>query len=301
MKVVITGATGFIGRHLTARLIDEGHTVVGLSRNPEKSSARMPPSATLATWPADSNDTSTIEDCDAIVNLAGENLSAGRWTPRRREALLQSRLGAIRAIAGVLTGRKRQVTLIQASAVGFYGPRDSAGLREHDAPGSGYLAHIAKSCEEEAQKLSGPNVRVVSIRTGIVLGREAGILPLLMRPLRLGAGGYPGSGNQGLSWIHIHDEVEAILHLLMHPELEGAFNLTAPEPVSMREFVRLAGSILHRPVWVPLPPFLLRIVFGEMADEALLTGQRVLPARLEASGFRFEYPTVGQALENLLT
>ena len=300
MKVVITGATGFIGRHLSVRLIDEGHTVVGLSRNPEKASTRLSPRATLTAWPSDSDRTSPIEDCDAIVNLAGENLSAGRWTPRRRQALLQSRLDAIHSIAGALEGRKRPVTLVQASAVGYYGPRGSEGLREQDTSGSGYLAHIAKSCEQEAEKLSAPNVRVVSIRTGIVLGREAGIMPLLMKPLRLGAGGYPGSGNQALSWIHIHDEVEAIIHLLNHPELEGAFNLTAPEPVTMREFVRLSGSILHRPVWVPLPPFLLRVAFGEMADEALLTGQRVLPARLEESGFRFEYPTARKALENLL-
>lgn len=301
MKVVITGATGFIGRHLTERLIDEGHTVVGLSRNPEKASVRISPRATLVGWPTDSNSTSPIEDCDAIVNLAGENLSAGRWTPSRRQALLQSRLDAIRAISGALAGRERPVTLIQASAVGFYGPRGSEALREEDASGSGYLAHIAKSCEHEAQLLSGPNLRVVTIRTGIVLGSEAGILPLLMRPLRLGAGGYPGSGGQGFSWIHIHDEVGAILHLLHHPELEGAFNLTAPEPVTMREFVQLAGSILHRPVWVPLPPILLRAVFGEMADEALLAGQRVLPARLQESGFRFEYPTARKALENLLS
>jgi uncharacterized protein (TIGR01777 family) len=303
MKVAVTGATGFIGRHLTESLIERGDEVLALTRNPQRAAKVLPPQALTVPWRPGDPEGPVIDlgDCDAVVNLAGENLSAGRWTRRRREALLQSRLDGIRSIAEALHGLSgKPVTLIQASAVGFYGPRGDETLSEASVAGNGYLSEIAERCENHASLLAGAAVRVVSIRTGIVLGREAGLLPLLFTPLRLGFGGFPGHGDQWISWIHVEDEVRAISHLLGHGDLNGPFNLCAPEPLPMRDFVRLGGKLLHRPVWFPLPASLLRIIFGEMADEALLTGQRVLPSKLMEAGFVFSYPTAESAMRNLL-
>lgn len=302
MKVAVTGATGFIGRPLTEALLSDGHTVVAVTRDKKKAASLLPPAVTLAQ--RDSGEAGEWRDdvagCEAVVNLAGENASSGRWTAKKKEELLESRIRSIRSIAEVCDGTAVR-TIIQASAIGFYGPRSDEVLTEESARGTGFLSEIAERCENEAARLAGSNLRVVSIRTGIVLGNEGGIVPRLLTPVRLGFGGYPGNGRQWLSWIHIQDEVDAIRHLLENADLSGPFNLTAPEPVQMRDFVRLAGSVLHRPVWVPLPAFMLRAAFGEMADEALLTGQRVSPTRLTDAGFRFHFPTAASALESLLS
>lgn len=303
MKIAVTGATGFIGRHLCEALVRRGDHVVALTRDPEHALKLLHPPINLQRWNIDTPEalTQVFGDCNAVVNLAGENLSAGRWTKRRRHALLQSRLDAIHAIGASLPARTATpLTIVQGSAVGFYGPRGDSILMEHEAAGTGYLAEIAAACEHTATALARAGVRVVSIRTGIVLGTTGGILPLLLLPMRFWVGGFPGTGTQWFSWIHIEDEVRAIIHLIDHPELAGAFNLTAPEPLPIRSLVQEAGAILHRPVWFPLPAPLLRIVFGEMADEALLSGQRVLPSRLEEGGFVFNFKTAETALRNLL-
>lgn len=303
MKVAITGATGFIGRHLVESLLGEGHSVLALTRSYKNAAAHLPTEAVALQWagPEEEQWVHEVARCDAIVNLAGENLSSGRWTKSKRRALLESRLEAISTLRKPIeqhTGGR--LTLIEASAVGYYGPRDDDELSEDAAAGSGYLAEIASQCEREAAKLASDRTRVVLIRTGIVLGREAGLLPRLFSPLRLGFGGYPGNGRQWLSWIHIDDEVGAIKFLLENQGLEGAYNLTAPMPLRMGEFLRTGGKLLHRPVWFPLPAWGLRVVFGEMADEALLAGQRVVPKRLRDAGYAFAYPDAESALTSLL-
>lgn len=303
MKVVITGATGLIGRRLADTLVSKGHKVFALTRNKRKASQLLASDVSVLRW----NDAGDVEwkaavsGADAVVNLAGENLSSGRWTQKKKEALLASRLGAIRSIGGALeqsSGKK--CTLVEASAVGFYGPHGEEQLTEKDPSGSGYLAEIASQCEREAEKLTGSAARVVSIRTGVVLAIEGGILPRLFTPVRFGFGGYPGTGEQWLSWIHLDDEVGAIEFLLERDDLTGPFNLTAPDALTMREFVKLGGQLLHRPIWFPLPATILRLAFGEMADEALLTGQRVLPARLIEAGYTFRYPNARAALSALI-
>lgn len=301
MKVAITGATGLIGRNLTVTLTQAGHEVYALTRNGQNARLRLPTASRIIHWQPDGGEwENEIADCDAVVNLAGENLSSGRWTEKKKALLLDSRTDAIRSIGRALPRQSgRRTTVIQSSAVGYYGPQDDERLSEEAPSGSGYLAHIARACEREADLLGERAARVVSIRSGIVLSREAGILPRLFTPLRLGFGGFPGHGRQWLSWIHIDDEVGAIRFLLEHTELSGAFNLTAPEPIPVRELVRVGGQLLRRPVWVPLPAFVLRMMFGEMADEALLTGQRVVPSRLQAAGFSFRYATARAALEAL--
>lgn len=301
MKVAITGATGLIGRHLTDTLIRGGHEICALTRNEQKARHLLPSSVRVIRWLSDSGKwEDELGEYEAFVNLAGENLSSGRWTERKKALLLESRIAAIRSIGRTLALRSgKHTTIIQASAVGYYGLREDEPLSEEAPSGDGYLAHIARECEREADLLEGPTTRVVTIRSGIVFAREAGILPRLFTPLRLGFGGFPGDGSQWLSWIHIDDEVEAIRFLLEDEKLAGVFNLTAPEPMPMEEVVRLGGRVLHRPVWVPLPALLLRLLFGEMADEALLAGQRVVPTRLQEAGFPFRYAAARPALEAL--
>jgi len=299
MRVVVSGATGLIGRELTKGLLSDGYEVVALTRDrsrAERALGRERPGLRIEAWDGVrlGSWASAVEGASAVVNLAGENVS-GRWTKARKRALPASRLEATAVLCEALRrAAAPSARFIQASAVGFYGDRGDEELVETSRAGSGFLASIASEGRIEALAPAGLSVAI--IRTGIVLGSEGGALPRLALPFRFGAGFYPGRGGQWVSWIALLDEVRAIRFLLERPDLRGCFNLTAPAPATMKELCAEIGRRLGRKLLLPLPGFAARLFFGEMADEALLSGQRVLPARLLEHRFRFELPTVGEAV-----
>ena len=296
-RVVITGGTGCIGQALCAELTDAGYEVVVLSRTPE----RYPdlPARVLA-WPRDC--AAALAGAAAVVNLAGENIAARlRWTAAVKARILDSRLAAGRILAAAVAALDRPPpVLVQASAIGWYGDRGDETLDESSPSGNGFLADVARQWELLVEPFAEQGLRTVRIRTGLVLGPQAGILPRLARPFRFGAGGYLGSGRQWMSWIHLHDEVRAIRFLIEQPTLSGVFNLTAPQPLMARAFARQLGAVLHRPALLPVPAPVVRALLGEMGRELLLGSQRVIPRRLQDAGFRFAFAQLRPALENLL-
>lgn len=302
MKVIITGGTGLIGRALTAELLRDGYEVIVLSRRPEAYAGKVPAGARLEKW--DGRTAAgwghLVEDADAIVNLAGENIAAGRWTAARKQRIRESRINAGRAVTEAISaaGRKPRV-LVQASAVGYYGPRKDEEVDEDAPPGDDFLGRVAVEWEASTAAVEEQGVRRVVIRTGIVLTPEGGALARMVLPFRLGLGGPFGSGRQWFPWIHIADEVGAIRFLMENEATRGPYNLTAPNPVRQAEFARALGRALRRPAFLPVPAFALRLLFGEMAD-ALLTGQRAIPRRLLEAGYTFRFPELTAALRDLV-
>jgi uncharacterized protein (TIGR01777 family) len=302
-RVIIAGATGFIGKELCRRLAERGYEIIALSRNLEKGKKVLGKDVQVVEWNGKNSQgwLGHVEDCQALLNLAGENLASGRWTEKKKQSVLQSRLDAGRAVAGAarLAKRKPKV-VVQASAVGYYGPRRDEVCDESSSPGEGFLSEVSQKWEFSTQEVEAQGIRRVIIRTGIVLGREGGAFVRLEKPFRLFGGGSLGSGKQWFSWIHLDDEVNAIIFLIEREDLSGVFNLTAPHPVRQKEFSRTLGKVMKRPSWLPVPGFLLRLLFGAMAKETLLSGQRVVPSRLLDSGFQFLYPELESAFKEIL-
>jgi uncharacterized protein (TIGR01777 family) len=289
MHVLITGGSGFIGRALARELLADGHRVTVLTRNATRTRARLPEAAGVVETLAEAS------AVDAVVNLAGENLAEGRWTPTRKQALRDSRLDTTRTLLAWMEAQPRRPgVLVSGSAVGWYGPRGDETLGEDAAPGEDFAAQLCCDWEAEAVKAEALGVRVCRIRTGLVLDPEGGALAKMLLPFRLGLGGPLGDGRQWMSWIVRADLVALIRWLLGNQGAQGAYNATAPNPVTNAEFARTLGHALHRPALLPAPGFALRLLFGEMA-ELLLTGQRVLPARATAQGFQFRYPELAPA------
>ncbi|GBD08093.1 Epimerase family protein [Candidatus Thermoflexus japonica] len=299
MRVLITGGTGFLGRALAGRLQEAGYEVIVLSRRPEQ--ARLPPGVQVTRW---DGRTATgwadlVDGAFALINLAGESIGQ-RWTATVKQRLRESRLNAGRAVVeAIAAARTKPQVLLQASAVGYYGPRGDERLTEEDPPGNDFLARLAVDWEASTQPVEALGVRRVILRTGLVLERDGGALARLLPPFRLFAGGPLGNGRQGWSWIHRADWVEAVRFLMERPDARGPYNLTAPQPVSNAEFSRTLGRVLGRPSWLPVPALALRLIFGEGAD-FLLTGQFVLPRRLLEAGFTFQYPDLESALRAIL-
>lgn len=304
MNVVITGATGFIGRALCSELVEAGHQVVGLSRNPAKGAELLGARVTVVGWDGKSAQGwgKHADGARAIVNLAGENIASGRWTQPQRRRILQSRLDAGRAVTdAVAQADKKPDVVIQSSGIGYYGSRWDEIIDESSSAGKGFLSQVARDWEDSTKDVKSFGTRHVVIRTGVVLGADGGALPRLLTPFRLFLGGPLGSGKQWFPWIHLDDEVGAIRFLIERDDLDGAFNLTAPEPPTLKGFCRALGKAMGRPSWLPVPGFLLRLMFGEMAKEVLLSGQRAVPRRLLEAGYSFEYPGTMSALEHILS
>jgi uncharacterized protein (TIGR01777 family) len=293
MRIVIAGGTGFLGRALTDRLRSRGDMVRVLSRRPAAAEqVQWDPDDSAGAW------TEEVAVADAVINLAGEPVDRGRWTATRKAALVNSRIQATRAIAGALIARQSQATLLNASAVGFYGSRGSEILTEDSPPGDDFLARLCSAWEAEALTASARG-RVVLLRTGLVLDADGGALARLLVPFRLGVGGRFGDGHQYWPWIHRDDWISLVLFAIDESVVSGPINLTAPHPVTNREFTQVLGQVLHRPALLPAPAFALRTALGEMADAMLLGGQRAVPARAQSAGFGFAFTDLAQALEQL--
>lgn len=302
MLVLITGGTGLIGRALASNLVGDGHDVVVLSRDPQRASG-LPSGVRIERWDAltASGWGSLVDGADVIINLAGENIAAGRWTPQRKRRIRDSRLSAGRAVVqAVEAAARRPGVVIQASGVGFYGNcSDDEEVTEETPPGDDFLAQLAIEWEGSTSCVRELGVRWVAIRTGVVLSTEGGAMPRMMLPVPLISAGRFGNGRQWFPWIHIDDEVDAIRFLIEIEAASGPFNLAATNPVTNAEFARNLGRELGRPLLVPVPALAMRILLGEMAT-ALLGGQRAVPRRLLQMRFTFRFQDVGTALRDLL-
>ena len=304
MRIVVTGGTGFIGRPLCQKLLELRHTVTVLTRNPDAARSRLDPRIAAIGWQGSRGATdemmTALSSAEIVINLAGAPIAEGRWTEQTKDRLRRSREGTTSALVAALAKlQARPVLLISASAIGYYGPRQDDLLREDAPSGIGFLASLCREWEAAARAAERLGVQVVVPRIGVVLGRNGGALARMLPAFRLGLGGPLGSGTQWLSWIHLDDLIELLL-FLFHEAASGPVNATAPQPVTNEEFSRVLGQTLRRPAWLRTPSFALKFLLGQMAEELLLTGQRVVPARAEAMGFRFRYPTLSEALHAIL-
>ncbi|WNO07583.1 TIGR01777 family oxidoreductase [Teredinibacter sp. KSP-S5-2] len=296
MHIFITGISGLIGRALSKALITEGYTVSGLSRSPLRAEKLLPNTIELIS----SFDQTPNSKIDIIINLAGEPIADKRWSAQRKQHLYSSRVDFTNHLVEWIKKHNMNLTaFISGSAVGYYGRHGCEALDEQAKPHHEYTYHLCHQWEQAALQLS-PDTRVCILRTGLVLSHEGGLLQKLYFPFKLGLGGNLGSGEQYMSWIHIEDMVNGIIHLIKHPQIFGAFNFTAPYPVTNAEFTKTLASSLKRPAHLHQPPFVLKIIFGELS-EILLTGQKVIPVKLSNSGFNFAYPKIHPALTNCIS
>jgi hypothetical protein len=305
MKVAVTGATGFVGSRLVERLQADGHTVVALTRNPEQAlqlfpAAAFPQVETVGYTPTEMGDwQQSLSGCDGVVNLAGEPIAESRWTPERKQMILHSRkLGTQTLVAAIAQATPKPSVLVNASAIGYYGTSETARFDETSPPGADFLAHVCQEWEAAAQRVEQAGVRLVILRLGIVLG-DGGAIAKMIPSFKLFAGGPIGTGKQWFSWIHREDLVSLILQALSDTHISGIYNATAPNPVRMAEFANTLGSLLKRPSWLPVPSFALEALLGDGA-KVVLEGQQVLPKRTQAVGFQYQYPTVTQAVTEIL-
>lgn len=291
MRVLVTGSSGLIGSALVARLEGEGHHVTKLRRGPQ--------------WDPEGGrcDPAAVAGHDAVVHLAGEGIGEHRWSAAHKRRVLDSRVNGTGALARALAGLdERPAVLVSSSAVGYYGNRGTETLTEESAPGDDFLSEVCTKWEAAAQPAADAGIRLVLLRTGIVVAPNGGALAPLLPLFKLGVGGRLGSGTQYWSWITIDDEVGAILHCLTNETVTGPVNATGPEPVTNGEFASTLGKVLHRPAVLPVPRLALAArLGGEAADVMLLAGQRVLPAKLEATGYVFRHRTLEQGLRAVLS
>jgi uncharacterized protein (TIGR01777 family) len=292
MKILISGSTGLVGSALVPALQSSGHEVVRLVRSSNSDAGSI-------SWNPMSGQLSaaSLEGMDAAVHLAGENIAARRWTPAQKTLIRESRVVGTRLLAETLAKLKAlPKTLVCASAIGFYGDRSDQRLNEDSAPGTGFLADTCREWEAAAKPAADRGIRVVHLRTGIVLASQGGALAKMLTPFRLGIAGIIGDGQQYMSWISLDDLVAVILFALSGQTLRGPVNAVAPNAVTNHEFTKTLGRVLRRPTVFPMPAFAARLAFGEMADGLLLASTRVEPKRLTDAGFRFRFPELEGAL-----
>ena len=294
MNILITGGTGFIGAALQSALHEQGHTLVILSRQGREGSDHCRYITSL-------DELANVYVLDAVINLAGAPLAGRRWSAAYKDEIMASRIDTTRALVKLI-GRleKAPKVLLSASAIGFYGPTEDNKLNEESPVGNCFSSKLCDSWEGEASAAGSLGVRVCHLRLGVVLDRDGGAMTEMARPFRMGLGNWIGSGRQWLSWVHRADVVAAILWLLQADSASGPFNVTAPEPVTSRGFCESMQRKFRTLVALPVPAFAMRLLVGEMAEELLITGQRVIPARLQAADFTFLYPTIDSALDAIV-
>lgn len=300
MKVMIAGGSGLIGSALTHSLLEGGHEVWLLSRNPKKS--RAPQGVKSLEWDGRTvynHWLGVFSQMDAVVNLAGSTIGQWPWSDARKKEILNSRVNAGLTIAQAYEkSSPRPPVLLQASGIGYYGQRGIETLNEDSPAGNDFLSTVAINWESATRIVDTMGVRRVILRTGLVLAKNDGVLPLMALPVRLFVGGPIGSGKQGISWIHIRDQVRAIRFLMENDNARGVYNLCAPNPVSNADFMRALARALHRPHWLQVPGFVMRLLLGEMSD-LLLSGQFAIPQRLVNLGFAFDFESAYDAFKDL--
>ena len=307
MRIVIAGGTGFLGSPLAEVYAEEGNDVQVLTRSLPPGQSRHEsgtgvPGITRVGWNPDGRSgpwAVVLDGADALINLAGESIGEKRWTPQRKAHLRDSRILATRSLATTLSAlEKPPPVFVSSSAVGYYGASGDERKTEESPAGTGFLANLCVDWEQEARRAERPGMRLVIVRTGIVLERSGGALPQMMTPFRFFAGGRLGSGRQYMSWIHRLDWIEMVRWIVQTADAAGPINATAPHPVTNRQFAKALGSALKRPALLPTPRFALRLVLGEFAH-SIVTGQRVIPARALAGGYHFRYPELDIAFRGL--
>lgn len=297
MKVLVTGSSGLVGSHLLPLLKSKGHAVTRLVRSKEKSSA-----GDAVYWNPDEGeiDSAGLEGHDAVVHLAGENI-AGRWTEEKKARILESRVKGTELLMDALTGLKSKPgVVVAASGVGYYGDRGGEVLTEESPQGKGFLAHVSGRWESALDIGKGAGIRVVKLRIGMVLSTEGGALKQMLIPFKLGIAGRIGSGKQYWSWISMEDITEGICFLLEAKDADGPVNMVSPDTVTNEEFTKALASALNRPAFIPLPELAARAVFGEMADELLLSSARAVPVKLTELGYNFRSPVLAKTLRKIL-
>jgi uncharacterized protein (TIGR01777 family) len=302
MRILVTGATGFVGRPLVRRLLAAGHEVEALSRDSEHAAAVLPARCRVDGWhPREGVSLEHLEPLDAVIHLAGEGIADARWSEERKQALYRSRIDTTRALVKAMTelpAERRPKAFVCSSATGYYGDRGDELLDEDSAPGQGFLSDICRDWEKEAFVAGAEGIRTVAVRTGVVLGRDGGALDKMLPPFRLGVGGRLGSGRQWMSWIHLEDLVELFRFAVDNPQARGPINGVAPNPLTNSQFTAALSRVLGRPAFFPVPAAVLKLAFGEMST-VLLGSQRVKPAAAERLGFKFKFAEVGAALEEI--
>ena len=301
MQIVVAGGTGFIGRPLCVALCREGHRVILLTRRIE---AQWPCGSTVTAVEWNGREAGSWEHCldgaDAVINLAGAPIADGRWNNARKQLLMESRVFTTRLLVEALSRcSSKPRTLINASGIGYYGASDDRVLDEGAARGQDFLSYLCILWEAEALRAAELGVRVVMLRTGMVLEQDGGALPKMLLPFRFFAGGPIMPGTQWVSWIHRHDHIGLIQWLLTTTSVSGPVNAVAPEAVTMNQFCHALGRALHRPSWLPVPGFALHMALGELGS-LMTTGQRVIPAKALSHGYVFQYPKLEPALREIL-
>ena len=282
MNIYISGSNGLIGSALKQSLLDDGHNVKGLGRN--------------------FSQPINFEGVDAVVHLAGENIAEGRWTKTKKNLIKSSRVDNTQKLSNqIYNSEFKPNVFISASAIGFYGDTGSDLITENSPAGNGFLPEVSIDWEAATKPIENAGVRTVHLRTGIVLSKKGGALKKMLPPFYAGGGGILGSGKQYMSWISIDDMVRAIKFLIYEDSLNGPYNLTAPNPVTNKEFTKILGKVIKRPTILPLPGFAAKLIFGEMAEALLLSGNNVIPEKLLAAGYTFKHSELSEALKDLLS
>lgn len=294
MKILISGASGLIGSSLVPYLESRGHTVVSLVRDRSKQGIFWDPPHGVIELPSDA-------DIDTVINLSGENIANGRWTKQRKEKILSSRIDSTLLLARTAAGlNQRPKAFLSASGIGYYGDSKDVILNEDGPEGDGFLADVSWNWEVASLPAQEAGIRVVYLRISPVLSSDGGMLPRLLPLFNFGLGAALGSGRQYMSWIAINDLITAVDHILRDESLSGPVNMCSPNPVTNREFTKALNRVLKRPTLFRIPAFILKAIFGEMADEELLYSTRAVPQKLVDSGFEFKYPTIEKALRHVL-
>ncbi|AQT67730.1 Epimerase family protein [Anaerohalosphaera lusitana] len=302
-KIVIAGATGFIGQPLCRLLSNSGYEVIALSRYPDKHPELAKDKIRLVhwngtdTWPTEA----LLSEDTAVINLAGENIASHKWTKTQKVRILHSRLQASKAIVeAIQDSHQKPAALIQASATGYYGHRPGEEVDEFAGPGNTFLSSVCVEWEDTMLPLADSPTRCAAARFGPVLSEHGGMLEKMLPAFKYWFGNYPAPGSQHVSWIHLEDTVKAVKLILETPQLSGPVNVTAPNPANAKQLARLISTAMRRPLPMPIPGFVLKLAMGEMAKELLLVDQNVLPRKLTEAGFEFKYPDLPAAIQDLI-